>query len=140
MLFGALTMAIDPEFIRNRHRPEKTVGVRKTMSIAKRPKDMRRFQREEVCFRIEIAGPAQAPANALIVNISPLGCLLRCSQPTQPDAELHFTLPTAGRIQARVIWAIGGRIGLEFSEEIDATPYLAMLDQLNRPGDEMGSY
>jgi hypothetical protein len=120
--------------------PEKTVGVRKTMSIAKRPKDMRRFQREEVCFRIEINSPDQLPANALIVNISPLGCLLRCSKPTMADTTLHFILPTAGRVEARVVWAIGGRIGLEFSEEIDAGPYLAMLDQLHRPGDEMGIY
>ena len=110
------------------------------MSIARRPKDMRRFQREEVCFRIEIAGPDQEPANALIVNISPLGCLLRCSKPMTADTTLHFVLPAAGRVEARVVWAIGGRIGLEFSEEIDAKPYLAMLDQLHRPGDEMGIY
>jgi hypothetical protein len=120
--------------------PKKMVGVRKTMPIATRPQDKRRFQREEVCFRIEVAGPDQAPANALIVNISPLGCLLRCSQPMKSDAALHFTLPAAGRVEARVVWAIGGRIGLEFDEEIDAKPYLAMLDQLHRPGDEMGIY
>lgn len=133
-------MAIDPEFIRNRHLRKKTVGVRTTMSVAKRPKDMRRFQREEVCFRIEIAASDQKPAAALIVNISPLGCLLRCSKPMNSDDVLHFTVPSAGRIEARVAWAIGGRIGLEFSEEIDAQPYLAMLDQLHRPGDEMGIY
>ena len=110
------------------------------MSIARRPKDMRRFHREEVCFRIEIAGQDQNPAAALIVNISPLGCLLRCSKPMNADDALHFVLPSAGRVEARVVWAIGGRIGLEFSEEIDANPYLAMLDQLQRPGDEMGTY
>lgn len=110
------------------------------MSLARRPRDMRRFHREEVCFRIEIAGPDLNPASALIVNISPLGCLLRCSQPLQPDAELYFSLPLAGRIEARVVWAMGGRIGLEFREEIDAKPYLAMLEKLHRPGDEMGIY
>lgn len=110
------------------------------MSLAHKPKDMRRFHREDVCFRVEIAGPDQPPASALIVNISPLGCLLRCSQPVKPDAALHFRLPQAGHIEARVVWAMGGRIGLEFREEIDAAPYLSMLDQLHRPGDEMGIY
>lgn len=110
------------------------------MSIAPRPRDMRRFHREDVCFRVEITTPGLEPASALIVNISPLGCLLRCSQPLQTDAELHFTLPLAGRIDARIVWVMGGRIGLEFREEIDAEPYLAMLEKLHRPGDEMGIY
>ena len=110
------------------------------MSIAIRPRDMRRVQREDVCFRIEIASPELEPASALIVNISPLGCLLRCSKNVKADASLHFDVPVAGRINARVVWAMGGRIGLEFREEIDAKPYLAMLDQLHRPGDEMGIY
>jgi hypothetical protein len=110
------------------------------MPIAHKPKDQRRFQREEVCFRIEIAGPDLESSSALIVNISPLGCLLRCSQPLVPGAELRFDLPLAGRIEARVVWVLGARIGLEFHEEVDAKPYLAMLPQLHRPGDEMGIY
>jgi hypothetical protein len=110
------------------------------MSLAPRSKDMRRFQREDVCFRCEIAGPDLEPASALIVNISPLGCMLRCSKNVKTGAPVAFTLPSAGHIDARIVWAIGGRMGLEFNEEIDAKPYLAMLDQLHRPGDEMGDY
>ncbi|MBO9579985.1 MAG: PilZ domain-containing protein [Sphingobium sp.] len=110
------------------------------MSVAPKPKDMRRFQREEVCCRIEIAGPGLEPVSALMVNVSPLGCLLRCSQPLQRGAALHLDLPFAGRIDAQVVWVMGARIGLEFHEEIDAAPYLAMLPTLHRPGDEMGTY
>jgi len=110
------------------------------MPLAHKPKDMRRFHREEVCFRVEISGPTLELASALIVNISPLGCLLRCSQPLEPGAELHFDLPLAGHIVARVVWVMGARVGLEFHEEIDAAPYLAMLPKLHRPGDEMGIY
>jgi hypothetical protein len=110
------------------------------MSVAHRPREMRRFSREEVCCRIEIHGPDFGPVNALIVNISPLGCMLRCSLPVQSGTRIHFNLPLAGRIEATIVWAIGGRMGLEFSEEVDAPPYLAMLDQLKRPGDEMGIY
>jgi len=110
------------------------------MPLAHRPKDMRRFSREEVCFRCEITGPDFGSAFGLIVNVSPLGCMIRCSQDAKPDTAVSFALPIAGRIQARIVWAIGGRMGLEFDEEIDAAPYLAMLEQLRRPGDEMGSY
>ena len=110
------------------------------MSVAYRQKDLRRFSREEVCFRVELAGPDFEPASGLIVNISPLGCMVRCSQPVEQGASLRFSLPMAGRIEARVVWVMGGRMGLEFSEEIDAKPYLAMLDHLRRPGDEMGIY
>src|SRR5512139_3621960 len=135
-----LTTRLDPEFIRNRHRPWKDGRSSHRMSIAPRPRDMRRFQREDVCFRVEIAGLELEPASALIVNISPLGCLLRCSQNVKADDLLHFDVPSAGRIDARVVWVMGGRIGLEFAEEIDAKPYLAMLEKLHRPGDEMGIY
>jgi hypothetical protein len=110
------------------------------MSLAYRPQDKRRFSREEVCFRCEIAGQDFGPVSGLIVNISPLGCMLRCSAPVQRGISVHFTLPVAGRIDGRIVWAVGGRMGLEFDEEIDAPPYLAMLDQLRRPGDEMGIY
>ncbi len=110
------------------------------MSLAPRSKDKRRFSREDVCFGCEIAGPDFEPANALIVNISPLGCMLRCSREVEPDTFVSFNLPCAGRIEARIVWAIGGRMGVEFAEEIDAAAYLPMLPQLHRPGDEMGIY
>lgn len=110
------------------------------MSLAQNPREMRRVSREEVCYRCEIAGPDFGPASALIVNISPLGCMIRCSKEVRPDMVVSFILPIAGRCEARIVWAIGGRIGLEFSRPIDVDPYLAMLDHLRRPGDEMGIY
>lgn len=110
------------------------------MPLAYRSQDKRRFSREEVCFRCEFAGPDFGPVIGLIVNISPLGCMVRCSAPVPSDARVQFALPVAGHIDGRVVWAVGGRMGIEFDEEIDAAPYLAMLDQLRRPGDEMGIY
>ncbi len=110
------------------------------MSIAPRTKDKRRFSREDVCFRCEIAGPDFEPAHALIVNISPMGCMIRCSREAEPDPFVSFTLPHAGRIEGRIVWAIGGRMGVEFAEEIEAGAYLPMLPHLHRPGDEMGTY
>ncbi len=85
------------------------------MSIAPRTKDKRRFSREDVCFRCEIAGPDFEPAHALIVNISPMGCMIRCSREAEPDTFVSFTLPHAGRIEGRIVWAIGGRMGVEFA-------------------------
>lgn len=110
------------------------------MSLAQRTKEMRRFTREEVCFRVEITGIGDEPVFGLIVNISPLGCMIRCSQDVVPNTPVSFALPLAGQIRARIVWAMGGRMGLEFEEEVDAEPYLGMLDKLRRPADEMGIY
>jgi len=101
---------------------------------------MRRAARHDVCYRCEIAGVQAEPIHALLVNISPLGCMMRCSRAEATDRTVHFTLPVAGRREARIVWAMGGRIGVEFLQPIDAGIYPAMLEQLDRPGDEMGIY
>jgi len=110
------------------------------MSLAHRLKEMRRFSREDVCFRCELAGPDFEPANGLIVNISPMGCMIRCTRDVELGTFVSFVLPVAGRIEARIVWSIGGRMGLEFAEEISAAAYLPMLPMLHRPSDEMGIY
>lgn len=110
------------------------------MSLAPRPRDMRRAARHDVCYRCEIAGAPFGPVHALIVNVSPLGCMMRCSKAEPTSSPVHFTLPVAGRCEAQIVWAMGGRIGLEFLQPIDADVYLAMLENLDLPGDEMGIY
>lgn len=110
------------------------------MSYPPNPQDSRRSARLEICYRCEIDGPGFAPLSALIVNISPHGCMIRCAREAPRDMLLEFTLPVIGAWSGRVIWAIGARMGLEFDQEISLDAYLPMLEQMSRPNDEMGVY
>jgi hypothetical protein len=110
------------------------------MSLAPRPQEMRRAERHEVCYRCEIADAGPKRVSALMVDISALGCMMRSSHPFAQGAVLSFPLPRYGKCEARVVWAIGGRVGLEFIKPIDAAPFLAMLTHLVRPGDELDIY
>ncbi len=110
------------------------------MSKALRPEEGRRATREEVCYRCEVSVPHRAPVAGLIVNISPFGCMLRCTESIACGATVAFELPRLGRWQGLVIWSVGGRLGVEFDRDIALEPYLAILGDLRRPGDEMGIY
>ena len=110
------------------------------MSLATRPQEMRRAERHEVCYRCEIAGEGPDIARGLMVDISALGCMMRSSHSFIQGTLVSFALPVLGKCQARVVWAIGGRVGMEFLRPIDATPFLAMLPHLVRHGDALDIY
>ena len=110
------------------------------MSLAQKPQEMRRAERHAVCYRCEIAGAGPGLVSGLMVDISALGCMLRSSFAFEQGSMVTFILPVAGRCEARVVWSIGGRVGMEFTRPFEPAPFLAMLDQLVRPGDEMGIY
>jgi hypothetical protein len=110
------------------------------MSLAPRPKEMRRVERQAVCYRCEINGIGAGTVSGLLVDISPLGCLIRCSREVVQGTVVSFDLPIAGQIKATIIWSMGGRIGMEFTEPVDLAPYFDMLSHLQRPSDEMDIY
>jgi hypothetical protein len=110
------------------------------MSAAHNPKELRRAHRESVCYRCEVETVDGQSVLGLIVNISPYGCMIRTGRELGIGSPLNFALPITGRQTARVVWSMGGRTGLEFDRPIDLDPFLAMLADLTRPGDEMGIY
>jgi hypothetical protein len=110
------------------------------MSAARKPREMRRADRDDVSFCCEVI-PDDGPGfSGLIVNISPFGCLTRATQAHVAGKLLCFDLPVAGRRSARVIWSLGGRMGVEFNRPIEADLYRAMLETMSRSGDDMGIY
>jgi len=110
------------------------------MPFSSNPKEGRRAPREEVCYRCQISAPALPATAALIVNISPYGCMVRCSKDVQTGTRVSFKLPVIGPCEGLIVWAIGGRLGLEYDSPIPLQPYLAMLGEMSRSGDEMGLY
>lgn len=110
------------------------------MPLLPKPKEGRRAPREEVCYRCQIGGQTLSPTTALIVNISPYGCMIRCNKDVQSGTALRFTLPVIGACEGQIVWAIGGRLGFEFKSPLPLDPYLAMLAEISRSGDELGLY
>lgn len=110
------------------------------MPLLSNPKEGRRAPREEVCYRCEIGGPALPAMKGLIVNISSHGCMIRCAKDAQTGLRVSFRLPVIGACEGLIVWAIGGRIGVEFDHAIATEPYLAMIGAMSRSGDEMGLY
>lgn len=105
------------------------------MSPAYQALEERRSPRDEVDFHCQ----AQLKAGQVhvhLVNISPLGCMIRCATIAIPEEPLSLRLPLLGSIGGRVAWAKLDRIGIEFTQPIDGQAYPALLAQLNphRPG------
>ncbi len=65
--------------------------------------------------------------SVLMVDISPLGFMSRSLAALTPGDIVAVKLPVIGPRSARVVWALGGRVGGEFLEFIPAEPYARML-------------
>lgn len=106
-------------------------------SYSRRTEEARRARRVEVCYRCEISGPGLVAVPGLIVNISPIGCMIRCTAEVMPDTTVSFVLPVLGTWRGRIAWAIGARIGIAFDETIAETPFEVMLGHMSGPDSAM---
>lgn len=97
--------------------------------------EARRSPRETVDRLSRVWGASLAPTPALIVNISPHGCMLRCDQTVPMGEHLTVDIPAVGPLRGTVIWSLGARLGIEFEAPIMLETYLAMLDTLEAARD-----
>jgi hypothetical protein len=88
----------------------------------------RRSARESVVVPSQIWSATIVPMPALIVNISPHGCMVRCNQVVPTGEHLTIDIPSVGALRGIVIWSLGERIGIEFAVPIGLDAYLNMLD------------
>lgn len=100
------------------------------MSLAYQPVEGRRSPRDDVDFHCQ-ARLASGEVHAHIVNISPLGCMIRCTATTTVDEGVILRLPLLGATAGRVAWAKIDRVGIEFARPIDTEMYARMLAQMN---------
>lgn len=92
-----------------------------TGSLALR--EHRAVSRDEVHHR---AGAILADGTAtmlLIVDVSPAGMMARTDGTFTEGDRLRVSLPTLGRVEAEVRWALGGRIGCQFTTPIELAAY-----------------
>lgn len=97
---------------------------------AARRVEQRRAPREAVDVRSQIWGGRLAPSPALIVNISPHGCMIRTDERVGIGQPLTVEMPGLGGLRGQVIWALDVRIGIEFEQTIQLEDYLAMMSRM----------
>lgn len=105
------------------------------MSLAYSSEESRRAPREAIDCRSQIRTATVPSSSALIVNISPHGCMIRSDQAVPIGERLTVDVPGVGDLRGRVIWSLGARFGIEFEAPIALEPYLAMLSLLKESSD-----
>lgn len=95
--------------------------------------NQRRVDREEVFHRTTVSINGRAPARALVVDLSPLGCMVRCEAPAEPGQPIAVALPGAGQVAASVAWSIMGRIGVAFVKPLTQDSYDSVLNSIRTP-------
>lgn len=100
------------------------------MSYPQFDHDARGATREIVEIASQLWGPTLAPTPAMIINISPHGCLIRCDEMVPMGEHLTLDFPVLGAMRGLVIWSLGIRMGIEFETPIDLETYLALLDAM----------
>lgn len=96
--------------------------------------DNRAVDRDEVHYHARAFGPNGERLTLLVVNISPLGLMARCSQEFAAGQRLRITLPSVGTVTAEARWSLGGRTGCQFMQTIDRAAYYLMLAAMMRQG------
>jgi len=89
--------------------------------------EQRRAPRDEVSLPARMFDANHQGQDVLLVNISPLGFMVREYGETPKGAVVRLQLPRLGQVAAKVVWSLGGRVGAEFIMPIDEYAYKAML-------------
>lgn len=89
--------------------------------------EQRRAPRDEVSLPTRMFDANHQGQDVLLVNISPLGFMVREYGETPKGAIVKLQLPRLGQMAAKVVWSLGGRVGAEFIMPIDQYAYAAML-------------
>lgn len=92
--------------------------------------DQRHSPRTDVYARIPVTLPDGRTTTVTLVNISADGVLMRTDARIDEGAIVTISLPVIGKRQARGVWSLGGRSGVNFAETISATDYLPLLRAL----------
>lgn len=95
--------------------------------------ERRRSERSDLFYRTVLRiGERTAPAD--LVNLSRSGFMVRTNAVLDADSEVGVVLPIVGERRARVVWALGGRMGAEFRAAIEESVHSSLLDALPRGG------
>ena len=102
------------------------------MSIQRMPLDVRRRARDDVEYHTRLTGIAFALVHAQITDMSPLGCMVRCSNEVAMGERITLDLPIVGDVRGVAVWSLGTRIGVAFDREIPADLYPRVVAAMSR--------
>ena len=102
------------------------------MHLPKPLKEARRAPRVAVSYRTQAYGPRLERVDAWLVDISQNGCMIRCEADIVTEDLVTITLPLVSKWVGRVVWALGGRVGMEFVMPLPAEGYNSMLGEMNQ--------
>ena len=94
--------------------------------------ERRRMEREEVFYRTMLTATGGATVPVDLVNISRTGFMARTDAPLTEGTRARIRLPVTSEMDARIVWALGGRVGAEFREPIEPLTYFKLLAALPR--------
>ncbi|WP_373489030.1 PilZ domain-containing protein [Blastomonas sp.] len=66
-----------------------------------------------------------------IVNVSSNGFMTEGEMPLAKGERLTVRLPVVGRIEAHLVWSLGGRCGFQLERVIRLNEFIAMVDALS---------
>lgn len=95
--------------------------------------NQRRIERDEVFHRTTVSIVGRTPQRALVVDLSPLGCMVRCEAAAERGQPISIALPVMGQLDGNIVWAIMGRIGMQFGKPIGKELYDSLLRLVKTP-------
>ncbi len=93
--------------------------------------DLRRAARHAVDHAIIAEHRQLGDIKTHIINISDNGFMTEGPMPLGKGERITIRLPVAGRIEAHLIWEVGGRCGFQFERVIRLNEFLDMVEMLN---------
>lgn len=100
------------------------------MPFAFSVEDSRRYERDAVEAPAQIWGATLPPSPAVLLNISPSGCMIRCDQLVAIGESIVVDVHPAGTLRGRAIWSGGARVGIEFDQPFSDQEYRVTLMRL----------
>ena len=92
--------------------------------------ERRESQREEIFHRTRANAAGLGSFAVQVVNISATGFMMRTDIDLPIGQALSIRLPVVGEIAAEVRWALGGRVGCQFTRMVELAPYFDLLGTL----------
>lgn len=93
--------------------------------------ERRRTRRSRVLLRAQVEDISHA-VDVRLRNLSEFGALLECAEPLPVGTEVTFERGDTV-VEARVVWAEGGRLGIEFHDPIDEGELLVHIEMPKAP-------
>jgi hypothetical protein len=93
----------------------------------------RKIDRDEVDFGTTMRRSGGRDLDARVVNLSSHGFMVRTEGALEIGDLVTIALPIVGETAAKIVWALGGRVGGQFVTPIEQTRYAELIKKAYKP-------